>query len=76
MLVCWVNDSRLTGCGMSVLWLYLLPPLAFAAVMFLLFKLLEAAGATSASDFEVEAREPCWNESVSRTLTNRQHVET
>ena len=76
MLVCWLNDSRLTGCGMSVLWLYLLPPLAFAAVMFLLFKLLEAAGATSASDFEVEAREPCWNESVSRTLTNRQRVET
>jgi hypothetical protein len=41
-------------CGMSVLWLYLLPPLAFAGVMFLLFKLLEAAGATSASDFEIE----------------------
>ena len=41
---------------MSVLWLYLIPPLVFAAVMFLLFKILEAAGATSASDFEVEPR--------------------
>ncbi|HKA79920.1 MAG TPA: hypothetical protein VKD43_07780 [Xanthobacteraceae bacterium] len=41
---------------MSVFWLYLLPPLAFAGVMFLLFKLLEAAGATSASDFEIEPR--------------------
>ena len=40
---------------MSVLWLYLLPPLGFAGVMFLLFKVLEAAGATSASDFEVES---------------------
>lgn len=39
-----------------VLWLYLLPPLAFAGVMFLLFKVLEAAGATSASDFEVESQ--------------------
>ena len=41
--------------GMSVLWLYLLPPLAFAGVMVLLFKVLEAVGATSASDFEVES---------------------
>jgi hypothetical protein len=41
----------------SVLWLYLLPPLAFAGVMFLLFKVLEAAGATSASDFEVESQQ-------------------
>jgi hypothetical protein len=39
---------------MSVLWLYLLPPLMSAGVMFLLYKLLVSAGVTSASDFEIE----------------------
>jgi len=62
---------------MSVLWLYVIPPLVFAAVMFLLFKLLEAAGATSASDFEVEPHlGSAGTRPVSQTLMTRQRVET
>ena len=37
---------------------YILPPFAFAGVMFLLYKWLELAGVTSALDFDIEPRRP------------------
>jgi hypothetical protein len=38
---------------------YILPPFAFAGLMFLLYKWLEIAGVTSAPDFDIEpGREP------------------
>ena len=35
---------------------YILPPFAFAGLMFLLYKWLEIAGVTSALDFDMEPR--------------------
>jgi hypothetical protein len=35
---------------------YILPPFAFAGVMFLLYKWLEIAGVTSALDFDIKPR--------------------
>jgi hypothetical protein len=42
---------------MTELLYYILPPLAFAGVMFLLYKSLEMAGVTSALDFDIEPRQ-------------------
>jgi hypothetical protein len=35
---------------------YIVPPFAFAGAMFLLYKLLEIVGVTSALDFDIEPR--------------------
>jgi hypothetical protein len=42
---------------MAEIWYYLLPPPVFVGAMFLCFKLLQAVGATSLSDFEVTPEE-------------------
>jgi len=42
---------------MSAIWYYLLPVPLFAGAMFLLFKMLESVGVTSALDFDIEPRE-------------------
>jgi hypothetical protein len=51
---------------------YILPPFAFAGLMFLLYKWLEIAGVTSALDFDIEPRrELAAGQSCSRV---RRHV--
>jgi hypothetical protein len=51
---------------MSILLYYLLPPLMFVSAMVLLFKLLEAVGATSTLDFDLEPREATVRKQIRR----------
>jgi hypothetical protein len=43
-------------CAMPEIAFYILPPFAFAAVLFLIYKWLEIAGVTSSLDFDIKPR--------------------